>query len=86
MSTSQTGDELSRSLRDLRLAAGLTSVAAAESAGIGQAALSRYERGQLVPTRTRLDALLATYRAPAEVADRLRAMVDDLRAENRRVV
>jgi hypothetical protein len=39
-----------------------------------------------VPTRARLEALLETYQAPAEVADRLRAMVDDLRAENRRVV
>lgn len=86
MSTSETGDELSRSLRELRSAAGLTSVAAAESAGIGQAALSRYETGKFVPTPARLDALLAAYGAPAEVGKRLRAIVDDLRAENRRVV
>ena len=86
MSTSETGDELSRSLRELRSAAGLSSVAAAAAAGIGQAALSRYENGKFVPTRARLDALLAVYQAPAEVGDRLRAMVDDLRAENRRVV
>ncbi|WP_158228238.1 helix-turn-helix transcriptional regulator [Pseudonocardia sp. MH-G8] len=86
MSTSQTGDELSRRLRDLRQTAGLTSIAAAEAAGIGQAALSRYENGRFVPTRARLEALLAAYRAPEEVAERLRAMVDDLRAENRRVV
>ncbi len=86
VSTSETGDELSRSLRELRRAAGLSSVAAAAAAGIGQAALSRYENGKFVPTRARLDALLAIYQAPAEVGDRLRAMVDDLRAENRRVV
>ena len=86
VSTSETGDELSRSLRELRRAAGFSSVAAAAAAGIGQAALSRYENGKFVPTRARLDALLAIYRAPAEVGDRLRAMVDDLRAENRRVV
>lgn len=86
MSTSQTGDELSRRLRELRRAAGLTSAAAAESAGIGQAALSRYENGRFVPTRERLEALLTTYGASREVGDPLRAMVDDLRAENRRVV
>jgi transcriptional regulator with XRE-family HTH domain len=86
VSTSETGDELSRSLRELRRAAGLSSVAAAAAAGIGQAALSRYENGKFVPTRARLDALLTIYQAPAEVGDRLRAMVDDLRAENRRVV
>jgi hypothetical protein len=61
-------------------------IAAATAAGIGQAALSRYETGKFVPTRARLDALLTTYQASAEVGDRLRAMVDDLRAENRRVV
>jgi transcriptional regulator with XRE-family HTH domain len=86
VSTSQPGDELSRRLRDLREAAGLTSAAAAESAGMGQAALSRYENGRFVPTRARLEALLTTYGAAQEVGDRLRAMVDDLRAENRRVV
>ncbi len=86
VSTSETGDELSRSLRELRRAASLSSVAAAAAAGIGQAALSRYENGKFVPTRARLDALLAIYQAPTEVGDRLRAMVDDLRAENRRVV
>lgn len=86
MSTSETGDELSRTLRELRKALGLTSIDAAAAAGIGQAALSRYETEKFVPTPARLDALLATYRARAEVADRLRAMVDDLRAENRRVV
>jgi transcriptional regulator with XRE-family HTH domain len=86
VSTSETGDELSRSLRQLRKAVGLSSVAAAAAAGIGQAALSRYENGKFVPTRARLDALLAIYQAPAEVGDRLQTMVDDLRAENRRVV
>jgi transcriptional regulator with XRE-family HTH domain len=85
-STSEPGDELSRTLRALRVAAGMTSVAAAEAAGIGQAALSRYETGKFVPTRARLDALLTTYGAESEVGDRLRGMVEDLRAENRRVV
>jgi transcriptional regulator with XRE-family HTH domain len=86
VSTSETGDELSSTLRELRRAAGLTSVAAAAAAGIGQAALSRYETGKFVPTPTRLEALLATYQAPPAVGDRLRKMVRDLRAENRRVV
>jgi transcriptional regulator with XRE-family HTH domain len=86
VSTSETGDELSGTLRELRRAAGLTSVAAAAAAGIGQAALSRYEMGKFVPTPARLEALLATYQAPPAVGDRLRAMVRDLRAENRRVV
>lgn len=86
MSTSETGDELSSTLRELRRAAGLTSMAAAAAAGIGQAALSRYETGKFVPTPARLEALLATYQAQPAVGDRLRAMVRDLRAENRRVV
>jgi hypothetical protein len=37
-------------------------------------------------TRARLEALLATHRASAEVGDRLRKQVDDLRAEHRRMV
>lgn len=80
------GDELSRTLRDLRGATGLTSTAAAEAAGIGQAALSRYENGRFVPTLDRLDALLDTYRAADAVRARLHQIVTDLRAENRRVV
>ncbi len=79
-------DELSRTLRDLRRDAGLTSAAAAKAAGIGQAALSRYETGRFVPTPSRLDDLLAVYRAPVAVRARLRRIVGDLRAENRRVV
>jgi transcriptional regulator with XRE-family HTH domain len=86
VSTSESGDELSRTLRELRGASGLTSATAAERAGVGQAALSRYETGRFVPNPARLDALLAVYDAPAEVGERLRAIVDDLRAENRRVV
>lgn len=86
MSTSEAGDELASTLRELRRAAGMSSVAAAAAAGIGQAALSRYETGKFVPTPARLEALLATYQAPSGVGDRLRAMVHDLRAENRRVV
>lgn len=80
------GDELSHTLRQLRYAAGMTSVAAARTAGIGQAALSRYETGRFVPTPARLDQLLAAYSAPAQVRDRLHAIVQNLRAENRRVV
>ncbi len=86
VSTSETGDELSSTLRELRTAAGLTSVAAPAAAGIGQAALSRYETGKFVPTPARLEALLAIYQASPAVGDRLRKMVRDLREENRRVV
>ena len=79
-------DELSRALRELRHAAGLSSTAAADAAGIGQAALSRYETGRFVPPPARLDALLAVYQPPDAVRERLHAIVADLRAENRRVV
>jgi transcriptional regulator with XRE-family HTH domain len=79
-------DELSRTLRELRHAADLSSTAAADAAGIGQAALSRYETGRFVPTPARLDALLAVYQPPDTVRERLHAIVTGLRAENRRVV
>lgn len=87
MSTNEpSGDELSRTLRDLRAAAEMTSTAAAHAAGIGQAALSRYETGRFVPTPERLDALLDAYDATTDVRARLHQIVTDLRAENRRVV
>ena len=87
MSTTEPGgDELSRTLRDLRTAAGLTSTAAAHIAGIGQAALSRYENGRFVPTPERLDALLNIYHATSTVRTRLHEIVADLRTENRRIV
>lgn len=75
----------SSSLRDLRAAAEMTSTAATHAAGIGQAALSRYETGRFVPTPERLDALLDAYDATT-IRARLHRIVTDLRAENRRVV
>lgn len=87
MSTNEpSGDELSRTLRDLRAAAEMTSTAAAHAAGIGQAALSRYETGRFVPTPERLDALLDAYDATADIRARLHQIVTDVRVENRRVV
>lgn len=86
MSTSEPSDELSRTLRDLRAAAAMSSTAAAQAAGIGQAALSRYENGRFVPTADRLAALLDVYRAPDAVRSRMTGIVGNLRAENRRVV
>lgn len=87
MSTNEpSGDELSRTLRDLRAAAEMTSAAAANAAGIGQAALSRYETGRFVPTPECLDALLDAYDATTDARARLHQIVTDLRAENRRVV
>lgn len=67
MSTNQRGprdrsdDELARSLRSLRAAAGLDQIPAAKTAGISQATLSRAERGQAALRPDNLTKLLTAY-------------------------
>jgi transcriptional regulator with XRE-family HTH domain len=79
-------DELSRTLRELRDAAGLSTRAAADRAGFSHTKISRIERGVNVPTERDVAALADVYAAPATVAQRLAEMARDVRAENRRVV
>lgn len=54
--------------------------------GISKATLSRYERGQFVPTPDRAEALAMAYGASPDSRDRLVRIASDMRAENRRVV
>lgn len=77
-------DELSRTLRALRKAAGLSGVRAAELASAGQvsisqASISRYERGKFIPSADDVTTLSGVYGAPAEVRRRLLQLVRDLR-------
>ncbi len=81
-------DELSRTLRALRAAAGLTQAEAGTRAKVGQHAVSRFERGLYLPTPDEAAALAGAYRAPAGTRDRLRQMAEDLHSQDhpRRVV
>jgi transcriptional regulator with XRE-family HTH domain len=73
------GDWLSRTLKDLRTDAGLSQVAAAEAAGLGegsqhpgstgQVRLHRIEHGTFVPTEDEVRRLCRAYRAPAAVRE-----------------
>ncbi|WP_028923668.1 helix-turn-helix domain-containing protein [Pseudonocardia acaciae] len=79
-------DALSRTLRELRQAAGLSGKEAAEAAGIYASKISRIERGRTVPSEEDARLLAAVYRATPEERDRIVAMARDVKAENRRVV
>lgn len=81
-------DELSRTLRDLRKAAGLTGAQAAEQAGEGfsQAKISRIEKGNTVPVPGDVATLAEVYDTPLELRRRLEALATDVKAANRRVV
>jgi transcriptional regulator with XRE-family HTH domain len=81
-------DELSRTLRDLRKAAGLTGVQAAQQAGDGfsQAKISRIEKGNTVPTPGDVAVLAEIYNAPPNIRRRLEALATDVKAAHRRVV
>jgi len=66
-------DELARSLRALRDAAGLSQTEAGEQTETGQRAVSRFEAGLYLPATDELDRLLGLYKADPELARRLRA-------------
>lgn len=51
--------EFARTIREARLAAGLTQAELAERAGTSQAAISAYERGAKTPSAATLERLLA---------------------------
>ncbi|MGI8799224.1 MAG: helix-turn-helix domain-containing protein [Pseudonocardia sp.] len=79
-------DELSRTLREWRDAAGLSTRAVADRTGFSHTKVSRIERGVNVPTEDDVAELARVYQPPAAVARRLAEMARDVRAENRRIV
>lgn len=79
-------DELSRTLRELRHAAGLSGMQAAERVGFSQAKISRIEKGINVPTAEDVEALAKTYRAATDTRRHLVLLAEDVKAANRRVV
>jgi transcriptional regulator with XRE-family HTH domain len=80
------GDELSRTLRQLRQAANLSGEAAGKAAGFSQAKISRIETGVNVPTPEDVATLAEVYQAVAEVRRRLGQLAEDMKAGTRRVV
>jgi transcriptional regulator with XRE-family HTH domain len=74
-------DELSRSLKALREAAGMTQVPAAAAAGISQAGLSRIERGGLLPSPETVEALARIYNADPATTSRLVGLATAIRPE-----
>lgn len=79
-------DELTRRLRELRQAAGLSGKEAAAAARIQASKLSRIERGRTVPSESDVELLTRVYRATPDQHQRLLEMARDVKAENRRVV
>jgi transcriptional regulator with XRE-family HTH domain len=79
-------DALSRTLRELRDAAGLRQVDAATQAGISQSLIAKFENGRQVPRPDQVEKLCATYSAPTDARQRLVEMASDMRAGNQRVV
>ncbi len=81
-------DELSRSLRDLREAAGLAQISAAAATGTSQAGLSRFERGRSLPSPELVRTLARVYGASAAETARLVALAEAIRPEyvNQRVI
>jgi transcriptional regulator with XRE-family HTH domain len=75
--------ELADTLRRLRDATHprVSGEAAAAKLGKSQASLSRYERGQQMPTEVDVRTLCRLYGAPPEVTTRLLRLVRDLRAD-----
>jgi transcriptional regulator with XRE-family HTH domain len=79
-------DELSRTLRELRQAAHLSTRDAAGRTGFSAAKISRVERGINVPTEADVAVLVAAYQTPEDVRIHLRDIARDIRAEYRPVV
>lgn len=75
-------DALSRSLRDLRNAAGMKQMPAAAAAGISQPGLSRIERGGLVPAPETVETLARIYGADPETIARLVDLAIAIRPEH----
>lgn len=88
MTDRQTGgrDQLARTLRELRTAAGLSGAATARATGFSESKVSRLERGINVPTEDDVLALANAFKASPPVRRRLTEMAQDVRSENRRMV
>jgi transcriptional regulator with XRE-family HTH domain len=83
-------DDLSRTLHELRSAAGLSTRQAGAQAGFSQSKVSRIEQGRNVPTEDDVVALANIYltgdRADPVMRRRLIELARDIRAEHRPVV
>lgn len=83
-------DELSRTLHELRVAAGLSTRQAGALAGFSQSKVSRIEQGRNVPTEDDVTAFADVYltgeRADPAARRRLVELARDIRAEHRPVV
>ncbi len=75
-------DELSRSLRDLRIAAGMQQIPAATAVGISQPGLSRIEKGKTVPGPEIVEALARVYGADPDTTARLVELATAIRPEH----
>jgi transcriptional regulator with XRE-family HTH domain len=75
-----------RTLLDLRKAAGLSGMAAAERAGFSQAKISRIEKGVNHPTPRDVELLATVYGASPEQRRHLTSLAEDVKATYRRVV
>lgn len=78
--------ELTRTLLELRKAAGLSGMAAAERAGFSQAKISRIEKGVNLPTPSDVELLSTVYGASPEQRRHLTSLAEDVKASYRRVV
>lgn len=79
MTTPGGRDELSRTLRDLRTASGLTVREVATRVGMSHSTVSRLERGAYVPTPEQTASLASAVGARAAVRRRLVSLAKDVR-------
>lgn len=85
MTTTRRGDgrdELSSSLRSLRIAAGMNQIPAATAVGISQPGLSRIEKGKTVPDPELVEALARVYGADPDMTARLVDLATAIRPEH----
>lgn len=75
-------DELSRSLRNLRIAAGVKQIPAATAVGISQPGLSRIEKGKTVPGPEIVEALARVYGADPDTTAWLVELATAIRPEH----
>lgn len=80
------GDALSRALRELREAAGLRQVDAAERTGYSQPLIARFETGRQIPRPDQVEKLCDAYAATASARTTALEMARDARARIERVV
>lgn len=79
MTTPGGRDELSRTLRELRTASGLTIREVADRVGMSHSTVSRLERGRYVPTPEQMASLASAVGARATVRRRLVTLAKDVR-------